>query len=60
MMVNKCSMAVNYHGILTQEIIGFLPRKFTMVNYHGIFITLAPGVNVIYVYFFVTDTLAER
>jgi hypothetical protein len=47
MMVNNCSMTVNYHGILTLEIIGFLPEYFTMVNYHGIFITLAPGLNMI-------------
>ena len=31
MTVNYCSMTVNYHGILTLEIIGF----FTMVIYHG-------------------------
>jgi hypothetical protein len=39
-MVNNCSMTVNYHGILTLEIIGF----FT-ADYRGIFITLAPGAR---------------
>jgi len=43
MTVNYCSMTVKYRGILTIEIIGF----FTMVNYCGIFITLAPGANLI-------------
>jgi hypothetical protein len=31
MMVNNCSMTVNYHSILTLEIIGF----FTAEIYHG-------------------------
>ncbi len=38
--------AVIYHGILTLEIVGLkLPRKFTIVIYCGIFITLPPGVH---------------
>ncbi len=31
MTVNYCSLTVNYHGILTLEIIGF----FAVVIYHG-------------------------
>ncbi len=42
-MVNYCSMTVIYAGILTLEILGF----FTAVIYRSIFITLAPGANVI-------------
>jgi hypothetical protein len=34
-------MTENYRSILTLEIIGF----FTLVNYRGIFTTLAPGCN---------------
>jgi hypothetical protein len=52
-MVNNCSMTVNYCSILTLEIIVF----FTVVIYHGklisIFITLAPGPNVIKLFTFV-------
>jgi hypothetical protein len=50
MTVNNCSMTVNYHGILTLEIIGF----FTVVIYHGKLlryfyniVTLAPGLYYI-------------
>jgi len=47
MIVNNCSMTVNYCGILTLEIIGF----FTTVIYHGIlpwyFYNISPLVSML-------------
>jgi hypothetical protein len=37
-MVVKLNITAIYNGILTEENVG------TAVNYHGIFITLAPGL----------------
>ena len=48
------TLAVNFHGIWTLEIVGFLPRWFTQVNYLGMLITLASGFSVLKLFSFET------